>query len=282
VTARCARVIRPLVATSAMALEVDTNEHVVRGCLDASGVEHAVVPLTVGDFRFRAPDNRCLAVAERKTCSDLASSIETGRYAEQRTRLLEYRVATGCKLFYIIEGPIAGLDERKRKRVEGALENLVARHNIPVLHTTDAVHTARALRNLHKKLAEDATGDGGPGHVQALPRTRKSKVEDNMLALQLTVIPGVSLMKAQAIAERYPSMADLVRAFGSAENPESLLQDVLAGGKRLGPALSRKVCNALFSRNNDTVCTTTTTEDIGAAEDPSNIQGNPEGGERSS
>jgi ERCC4-type nuclease len=233
-----------------MVLEVDTNEHVVRGCLKTCGVEHTVMPLIVGDFRFSAPDGRCLAVAERKTYGDLASSIETGRYAEQRTRLLDFRTTSGCIILYIIEGSPHVLAENKRKRVQGALENLVVRHNIPVLHTVDAANTAKALENLHKKF-NDLPTDGVSLHDQALPRTRKGKMEDNMLALQLTVIPGVSLNKAQAITAMYPTMADLIHALDHSKKPDMLLEDISLGTRKLGPALSRKIYRALFLYNSN-------------------------------
>src|SRR4051794_33506549 len=162
-----------------MVLDVDVNERVVRAGLERAGATHNVIPLIVGDFRFTCGDGTVLAVAERKTYADLASSISTGRYAEQRDRLMHYREEANCKIFYIIEGSESCLSQSKRGCVKGALENLAIRHLVPVIHTCDPEDTARALCSIHGKLLSAAPGVAGAAESsrvdQALPRTRKGK-----------------------------------------------------------------------------------------------------------
>lgn len=77
---------------------------------------------------------------------------------------------------------------------------------------------------------------------------------------QLIKLPNVTLEIAEAIIAKYPMPCLLIQALEKADNPEELIADLQirrAGGplttsRRIGPELSRKVCN-LFMNENPTV-----------------------------
>jgi len=85
-----------------MKLIIDTRETgSVAKELDKLNTPYSIEPLSVGDFAIRNDEGESVAVWERKTCADLAASINDGRYAEQKGRLN----AMDCRWKgYIIEG----------------------------------------------------------------------------------------------------------------------------------------------------------------------------------
>lgn len=79
---------------------VDNRERALIGSLKGLGCDVSVQVLSVGDAEIRDRGDALIAVFERKTWGDLASSIRDGRWAEQKARLstVEGLVA------YIVEG----------------------------------------------------------------------------------------------------------------------------------------------------------------------------------
>ena len=81
-----------------MTLLVDYRERRLAELLD---VPHLVRNLAVGDLVCDyGGGNRW--IAERKTASDLAQSIVSGRWRDQLHRLRE----TGCRIFFLVEGDL--------------------------------------------------------------------------------------------------------------------------------------------------------------------------------
>lgn len=74
---------------------------------------------------------------------------------------------------------------------------------------------------------------------------------------QLIKLPNVTLEIAEAIIAKYPMPSLLVKALEEADIPEELLTDLnirraggpLATSRRIGPELSRKVCNLFMNEN---------------------------------
>ena len=201
--------------------------------------------LTSGDVALRF-NGQLVALAERKTLNDLDSSIQDGRFAEQRTTLLDLKQQDPhLVILYIIEGS----EESNRyhtpdgsKRVKGALENLAIVHNICCLHTADVADTAQLICNLAQKFEDRLRGKNG--HiVRTVPLSRKAKITDNMLACLLNVIPGVSMTAATRISEKYTSMEHLISELSGSDD---LLANVqISERKRVGTALSKRIRAAL-------------------------------------
>ena len=60
--------------------------------------------LDLGDIHFVDENDNIKCIIERKTVSDLSSSIKDSRSREQRSRLLSFRNETNCRIIYLIEG----------------------------------------------------------------------------------------------------------------------------------------------------------------------------------
>jgi hypothetical protein len=76
--------------------------------------------------------------------------------------------------------------------------------------------------------------------------SKGDKIKDNLFALQLSAIPGVSFSTALVVGQHYPTMKELIFAFETAVEPEKILSTIQLNEKRkLGTALSLKIYNAL-------------------------------------
>jgi ERCC4-type nuclease len=217
-------------------LVIDARETKLIDELRKREAHFAIESLAVGDALFRRGAGTHL-ICERKTYADLAASIGDGRFREQRARLKEAGVPT----IYLLEGPHRLRKEADAARVRGALENLAVVHGIHVLPTPSLAETAKSLLSLRAKLSEGYTAE--PARIVK----RKERIMENIFLHQLHCVPGVSLAIAARVVESYPSMRDLVLGYEACETPETLLADLrLSDGKRrIGPALSRKICTAI-------------------------------------
>jgi ERCC4-type nuclease len=91
-------------------------------------------------------------IFERKTCADLLSSINDGRYREQKSRLLSnFKKSQIC---YIIENEISASLNKYRKSgrqiVIGALVNKCFRDDLKTIKTRNIEETCEFLANICK------------------------------------------------------------------------------------------------------------------------------------
>jgi ERCC4-type nuclease len=128
-------------------LYIDTREQGVIPFLFQIGekfinIPYKITTLYAGDYAIFKGDS-LLAVFERKTFSDLQSSMNDGR-KENVNNLLDAREKTGCKLYYIIEGsPLSDC-----KKLYAHLDHLMVRDNIHILYTTNQQGTLIRLFEL--------------------------------------------------------------------------------------------------------------------------------------
>jgi len=159
--------------------------------LKKSGVRLDFSQLAVGDY-IVAPE---IAV-ERKTISDLVSSIYDGRLYVQCSELVKHYQ----KPVVVIQGNLADLvqmpDIRGRKEIRrlvdrtalayDALATVAADFRVPIIHTPTAGQTAQLLISLASKGLQEGKAAG--------PLLRKIKKENPIYTQQLSVlasIPGV-------------------------------------------------------------------------------------------
>ena len=103
------------------------------------------------EISYLKKDNEVILVVERKTQSDLYSSIRDGRYKEQKLRLISYSLN---QILYLIE-------ESKNKFkinesiVKGAIINMTFRDGIKILFSNNLVETSEYIRLLKKKIEKN-------------------------------------------------------------------------------------------------------------------------------
>lgn len=258
-------------------LVCDNRERAVWSALNAyeepvPGVELSTAQLDVGDFEVvvqtkGAGDEEVTKrlVVERKAWNDHCASVLDGRRKEQTARALAMREqqAPHTTFVLLLEGSVPGwsgfTNALKNKNAHAALIKSTIRDSIPVLHCRDVQHTADTLMYLANTMAKggldpetkaaERAASGYAGVVKFAKK--KANTAEELWNVMLSSIPGVSGSKAAAISAQYPSPAALVGTYQEAvrlgkrkKSIDLMLADVPCGKGRLGPALSKKICDA--------------------------------------
>ena len=115
-------------------------------------IEIKEVFLDLGDIIFKHNNNDVLVI-ERKTMSDLYSSIHDGRYKEQKIRLMSQYNREN--IVYIIEGDVNNnihCFKKSKSIIDGALLNMTFRDKIKIIRTKNINDTCSILYLLGKKI----------------------------------------------------------------------------------------------------------------------------------
>lgn len=178
--------------------------------LAGGSVDFAQLP--VGDYIVSAEE-----VVERKTVSDLLSSIYDGRLYIQCSQLVKHFQ----KPVILVQGDIADLelipedaDEKKARRLSerlplayDALATVLVEFRIPVIHVPTAEHVARFLVTLASKSLHEGKASG--------PLLRKIRKENTVVVQQLSVlssIPGIGEKLAARMLKKFATPARALNA----------------------------------------------------------------------
>jgi len=222
--------------------------------------------LDIGDVQLLSQsDNSIQYIIERKSISDLYSSINDGRYREQKARLLGS--VSKNRVAYIIEGNILDttlkLGGLQRKIVQAAIVNMSLRDNITVYRTSNSIETGMFVELIYKKVSENPDwlvsqvkeSDSEVTESQSYNHLVKTVKKENMTPLicqkvQLAQIPGVSHSMADKVLDNYKSIPHLIEQYNlieSVDEKRKLLQNIQVSEKRkLGKVLSARIYDFLF------------------------------------
>jgi ERCC4-type nuclease len=229
------------------------NDKVYSTKINNCDVTFKVLNLEVGDFIIKNLDELTAFIIERKSIRDLSSSITDGRFRQQKERLLE-SIQDPSKVMFILEGSKKNLKGNvvTQNIINAATQNLVCKHNFKVLFTENEFDTFENVILLYKKVSTNEFQT--PVEVVAPVKlvAKGVKIRENMFAVQLSAIPGVSFNTALEIAKLFGSMKGLIDKYnevsikGCEQEAGKLLSGIQLGQKRkLGNALSHKIHEAL-------------------------------------
>lgn len=242
--------------------------------------------LALGDFMWIARDKRrgteyvMDVIVERKKVDDLWASIKDGRYYEQKFRLARSGVE---RVVYIVEGALqAGGNPHKTwnqlpvDTLESALVSTQVGNDFVVQRCATLRESISFLKSLTRQLTartepitlrdddedddnDDEQKDNDGAKIRALWEigrwSEKVSKSGNLtitdvFAKQLLQINGVSPAKAKAITDRYATPRKLAKAYDRCADKaarEALLAQLTAGGRKLGPVLSKRVHDAMWT-----------------------------------
>ena len=212
--------------------------------------------LDLGDIIFRN-DSKDILIIERKTMGDLYSSIQDGRYKEQKIRLMNHY--SNHQIVYIIEGTISCSSKffKKAKPItDGALLNMTFRDKLNVIRTKDVSDTASILYKIGNKIIKNPEffkNDSETNKINYLDTIKICK-KDNMTPklcniVQLSQIPGVSKQMAEIIIEKYNSLSNLIMEYTKLDNlddKQKLLKNIELTNRKIGPVISNRIYEFLF------------------------------------
>lgn len=189
-----------------------------------ASIRHDRRNLDVGDFEI-ASSERVAIVVERKTWSDLVSSVAGRRLADQTARIVEKCKNVGARPVLLIEhdrvvgwnGKSGGLGN---KFIDCCLTKY-ALEGFSVVRTKDVEHTRDVVDWLLRRcrdgkvptftpeFAFDRAAEGGGGTRRF---RKKDYGEDNAWRDMLTTVRGVSKAKASKIVTKYRNAPALIEA----------------------------------------------------------------------
>ena len=183
--------------------------------------------LELGDIIIKH-NSEIVVVIERKRLDDLASSIKSGRYKQQKLRLLStYPKHT---ILYLIEG---NLNQPSKELISGlnyytltsSLINCLLRDDLKIYKTIDIHETIKFIENFITKLQKQGTSflkkktnkeTIDEFNNSLIKRNKKQNLTPTLCFLgQLCQIPGISIIKAKPIVEKYENIANLIMAYES-------------------------------------------------------------------
>ena len=242
---------------------IDNREHELAEKLQST---HTILieQLDVGDILFRQ-DGNIILVIERKTVNDLKASICDGRGREQKARLLGS--IPKHRIMYLIEG---SLDKPLTSKVSGlpvstligSLVNTQLRDGIKVYKTSSMEESAEFLRKLFDKLSSD--GDkyfcdeekksSSSEYAATLKKSKKANMTPEVWFIaHLSLIPQVTEKIASVIAEKYPTVKDLILEYE--RTPEHLRVKLLSDLtfpvtnekiRRIGDKISNRIYSFIY------------------------------------
>ena len=160
----------------------------IPGLLKGIGINLEIKTLPIGDY-IVAPET----VVERKTISDLVSSVFDGRLFDQCNRLKEHYQFP----ILLIEGNIDEIEELTENSLVfyGAISSIAIDFKIPVIHTPNASHTSKLLVSMCSR--KDASK--GP----FIKKIRKSNDIQKQQLSMLCSLPGVGEKTAIRMLEKF-------------------------------------------------------------------------------
>ncbi len=222
----------------------------------SADVSHTIAQIQVGDFIVTdgPPDlsSPVLAVVERKTHSDFASSLGDGRH-KNKEKMLEMRRLTGCDVFYLMEGPAFPASQTRYGRVpwgtiQAAAFSLCVRDGIFLLVSQNSSGSAgvlNALARTYVKHKDSRSERPGPDAVaiksgvdirQAMAESVGPSLAQQGPKMQAIVgwsgLPGVTDATGAALVEQ-ASVAAIARGVVSYRDIRDLRTPQ---GKRLSSA----------------------------------------------
>ena len=240
-------------------LVYDSRETKIKELLEKDPKESITLKsdyLDLGDFLFKK-EGELVLIIERKSMNDLYSSIQDGRYKEQKIRLLNNYPLS--KIVYIIEGVLNSKTKFfKNSKVitEGALLNMAFRDKLTILRTTDLKETSDTLYRLGNKILKypeffmSEKVETKSNYLDSVKVCKKDNMTPSMCNIvQLCQIPGVSKNTASSILDKYSSLSNLILEYEKLDDVKTkiiLLKDLPNNSRKIGPVISKRIYDYFF------------------------------------
>lgn len=190
-------------------LEIDSRE---RGLFkdDPSIIKKQ---LQVGDIQLRCGDTS-IVILERKTLSDLLSSLKDGRYSEQKKRLMS---SDAVHKGYILEVSSPQYDRNFPSIIWQIILRLQFKDRLVCLVTSGIKETELVLLEMVRKFQKDKkmytleNNTNAQPYVESLHISKKENMTpERCFIMQLCQIPGISFKTASIITQKCSNLSILM------------------------------------------------------------------------
>lgn len=207
-----------------MLVTIDCRETLLHQLLTDMSVNHSFSALDIGDIDIKGPKGQRFLL-ERKTLSDLASSLRDGRFKSQKDRLigvLQREPMTAVA--YVVEGLLdtSSYTKVNGRVTTGALRSLLNtiqfKYRIPVITTRNVKGTAVLIQSICNQIEKRPDfipvngGDnaGCAGLADIMPKI-KTNTRDDKTSIQismLTAIRGISQKTSTHIVSHFENIRE--------------------------------------------------------------------------
>tara|TARA_B100001094_G_C18037463_1_gene723293 strand:+ start:134 stop:907 length:774 start_codon:yes stop_codon:yes gene_type:complete len=212
-----------------------------------------VKSLDIGDYIIYDDDGEFIKlIIERKSLSDLESSIKDGRYSEQSYRLNNCNTHNH-NIIYLIEGNIETYKNANFKStIYSTIFSLNYFKGFSVICSHNYIETGKMLYNFICKILREKNKKGfyeviqnnklehhdtssnntSSNYLDSVKTSKKANItETNILQLMLMQIPGISRVSAKAINEKYSNLSILLETLDT--DIESIQNLKLENGRKI-------------------------------------------------
>lgn len=240
-------------------LKIDNRE---RELIKHFTLDHTLENLDIGDIQFIDKEtNNILIVIERKTYSDLSSSIVDGRYKEQKMRLI-HSLDNKIRKIILIEGNNKNDFTLDEKIYNGTMVNTLIRDNIHIYHTQDIQSTLQFIETIYQNLPKyyEELKDEIINNIQPEFHTNCSSVKKNNLTPSLCFrnmlcqIPQVSNSIASILVEKYDNMNQFITELNkhSDNDKEKMILSIAnekhgSNNRKIGDKIALKIIQNIFN-----------------------------------
>lgn len=219
-----------------MEIVIDSREHKVLRSLQQQVPKFKSISLRsqtldLGDFAL-FHGGSLLHLIERKTDSDLLASIVDGRYKEQSFRLNEHTLANNS-IYYLLETKSLQRDQRLVSCTYSLQQK-----GFSVFRTSGVDETAffilclaaKALKPLKSPARNVATAVPNSNYLSTIKAPKKNTDPRYVTVSLYSQIPRISSVTAQALAEKFPCVEQLLWAL---RNDKNSITDFRVNNRRL-------------------------------------------------
>ena len=168
--------------------------------------------LDVGDFKI-VYNETTKTIIERKSISDLVSSIIDGRYKEQSLRLSSLENLHAHNIIYIIEGNLNTYKPRTRincDAIKSCMFALTYYKGFIVVNTKSKEETADYIKYVFDKISKHpkdepySENNCKEDYVNVVKKVKRDNInKENINILMLSQIPGISANIAKSILNKF-------------------------------------------------------------------------------
>ena len=187
-------------------------------------------------------------IIERKTLTDLASSIVDGRYKEQGKRL-EDAFNNGYKVYYFIEGNLNNYNHKtiKKETLMSCIYSLTYEKNMNVIMTHNIKETTQFILQFRKKkiINENNKNENNKNeNNKNVINKQKNKniTKDNIGEYMLCQIPNISKVNCDIIFNKFGNMNNFICMLNK---DERLLEDLIYVKDNKEKKLNKNVIESL-------------------------------------
>jgi ERCC4-type nuclease len=198
--------------------------------------------LDQGDFIIKDSNENILLIIERKTISDLLSSVKDSRYIEQSERYLELDIPSS-KIYYLIEGDYEKFDKTsiEFKTIYSCIFSLSYKKEFSLLFTNNTFNTIVIIEQFLIRLLENKLSSNYKVNLVK----KNSITPENINTYMLNLVPGIGFKTAESILDNYNNSVE--KLINELKIDENCLDNLKVNSKKISKKIILNIKNYLIN-----------------------------------